>query len=127
MIKEWTESKKILEDILGEPVETCSIPGGDSNKNAYKSAVEAGYKVIFDSEITTKIRKKNGAIILGRVCPKAGTSIAKIKQLSKFQGLQKEALIRQLKKIAKMLLYPIYKRIQKKSKQIPFPAAGKIR
>ncbi len=111
MLEEWSKSKRILEDLLDGPVTTCSIPGGDANKNAYRAALQCGYEVIFDSEPTTKPRKIGNSLILGRVCPKRGTSYNEIEALSQFRGIRKQYLVRAMKKTIKFVLYPLYSRI----------------
>lgn len=45
VFKELTESKKILEDIVGEPVLSFCYPGGKFNKVVRSLVVEAGYKL----------------------------------------------------------------------------------
>lgn len=111
MMKEWSQSKCILEKIVKCNINSCSIPGGDANKNAYYSAKECGYKFIFNSEITTKPRRIEDVVILGRICPKQGTNYESIKGFIKFKGIRKEVILRLTKKIAKIILYPIYSKI----------------
>ncbi len=44
LIYELSESKKVLEDIFGEPIESISYPFGRYNKRVMDTAVECGYK-----------------------------------------------------------------------------------
>jgi peptidoglycan/xylan/chitin deacetylase (PgdA/CDA1 family) len=44
---ELTESKKVLEQILGKPVQYLAIPSGAYNRTIRKIAHEAGYKAVF--------------------------------------------------------------------------------
>ena len=111
LLQEWKESKKELENITDEPVDICSIPGGFDSPEVYKAAYECGYKTIFNSEPTTIVIKKYGLNIYGRVCPKTGTSLDKIKQLASHKGIFQEQLIRKAKKNIKRLISPFYNRI----------------
>lgn len=111
MVKEWSHSKSILENILKSNINACSIPGGDANKDSYYSAIDCGYKYIFNSEPTVKPRKIKDAIILGRVCPKKGTNYKTVENLSNFRGVRKQYAIRQLKNTARYILYPFYTKI----------------
>jgi len=66
ILAEWTESKKILESIIGEEITTASIPGGFLSKDIEKSAAEAGYSSLFTSEPQKKVYIVDGCMILGR-------------------------------------------------------------
>ena len=116
MVTEWSKSKDILENILKHPIDCCSIPGGDANTDAYKSAIACGFKYIFDSEPTVKVRNMDGAYIFGRLCPKTGTKYSEIENFSKYKGIGKQKVVRELKKTAKFIVYPIYARIHNNRK-----------
>lgn len=111
MQHEWSESKAILERILGTEVTSCSIPGGDANRDAYISAKECGYKYIFDSEPIVKERKVDDALVLGRICPKTGTDYKQIKLYCSFKGIKAEALKRKTKNLIKTIAFPIYSKL----------------
>lgn len=116
MIHEWSESKHILEDILNTKVSICSIPGGDANANTYLSAQECGYEVIFDSEPTLKPRKINDLIVLGRICPKAGTKYKQIENFCELKGIRKQFYVRKIKNFTKDLIFPLYSKIHNSRK-----------
>jgi peptidoglycan/xylan/chitin deacetylase (PgdA/CDA1 family) len=63
---EWTLSVKLLSEILGEPVDTASVPGGYYSDRVAKSAAAAGIRVLFNSEPTTSITSVNGCLVVGR-------------------------------------------------------------
>ena len=111
MVEEWSISKKILEDILKDEINSCSVPGGDVNKDTYKSAIDCGYKYIFDSEPKIYLRKNGDSIIIGRVCPKAGTNLGIVQKMTNFKGLKKQLFIRRFKTIVKTILFPVYSKI----------------
>ena len=64
--QEWTGSVNFLQDLLGEPVPVASVPGGYYSQAVGDTAVEAGIRVLFNSEPTSNIGEVNGAALLGR-------------------------------------------------------------
>jgi peptidoglycan/xylan/chitin deacetylase (PgdA/CDA1 family) len=63
---EWTRSIKILSDILGEQVDTASVPGGYYSKRVGETAAAAGVRVLFNSEPTTAVHAVLGCMVVGR-------------------------------------------------------------
>ena len=63
---EWTTSVKMLSDILGEPVDTASVPGGYYSKQVGETAAAAGVRVLFNSEPTTAVQNVLGCLVVGR-------------------------------------------------------------
>lgn len=116
MLEEWSTSKKILEDILGTEIQSCSIPGGDANSNSYKSAKDAGYKYLFDSEPTLKVRTLDSLVIFGRICPKAGTDYQQILNFCQLKGIKKQRAIRKTKNLVKQIVFPVYSKIHNSRK-----------
>ena len=116
MLKEWSQSKRILERILNTTVDTCSIPGGDDNEDTYTSAHETGYKFIFNSNPTTRLNYHKDMMIIGRICPKTGTDYSKIESLSKYKGIKTERFKRVFKNTVKSLIFPIYSKIHNSSR-----------
>jgi len=108
MSKEWSISKDILEQIIGEKIICGSIPGGDMDKKAIKSAKKNRIKFLFTSEPTNKIFIDEEITIVGRVCPKAGTRISRIKDFANNKGFLREKMIRKVKNILRFLLGPLY-------------------
>ena len=111
MLSEWRNSKQILEDIIGETIECCSIPGGDANNLAYETAIAAGYKYVFNSDPTIYPKNAEGGYVFGRVSLKAGDSINKVKRLVIYKILGPEKFVRFLKVIIKSAIFPIYSKI----------------
>ena len=66
LLDEWRRSRGILEDILGEPVLTASVPGGYYTKHVAIAADEAGIKTLFTSEPTRSPSTVGGCTVLGR-------------------------------------------------------------
>ncbi len=63
---EWTRSIHILSDILGEQVDTASVPGGYYSDRVGETAAAAGIQVLFNSEPTTAVHAVAGCLIVGR-------------------------------------------------------------
>ena len=66
LTEEWTRSLKILSDILGEQVDTASVPGGYYSNRVGETAAAAGVRVLFNSEPTTAVRAVLGCLVVGR-------------------------------------------------------------
>jgi peptidoglycan/xylan/chitin deacetylase (PgdA/CDA1 family) len=66
LTEEWTRSIGILSDVLGEQVDTASVPGGYYSHRVGETAAAAGIRVLFNSEPTTAIRSVAGCLVVGR-------------------------------------------------------------
>jgi peptidoglycan/xylan/chitin deacetylase (PgdA/CDA1 family) len=66
LIKEWSESRSTLSDLLGEETKVASVPNGFYSRKVGKAAAAAGYEVLFTSEPTSAARILHGCLILGR-------------------------------------------------------------
>lgn len=64
--KELVESKKILEDILGESVDLFAFPYGDYSEETIELCVKAGYRNVFIAIPVWRSSKNNG-IVRGRI------------------------------------------------------------
>jgi peptidoglycan/xylan/chitin deacetylase (PgdA/CDA1 family) len=109
MSQEWRSSRGKLEQLLGEPVTTASIPGGDGSPLVYQQAAEAGLRTLFTSEPKLDPFTVEGMQVLGRVCLKRDTASARVRELAQFRGWQRENAIRRAKVGARVLLFPAYK------------------
>ena len=63
---EWTESVRLLSDILGVPVRTASVPGGYFSRVVAETAADAGIQVLFTSEPTSRPTRVGSCTVLGR-------------------------------------------------------------
>jgi peptidoglycan/xylan/chitin deacetylase (PgdA/CDA1 family) len=63
---EWTGSIKILSEILGEQVDTASVPGGYYSNRVGETAAAAGVRVLFNSEPITAMHVVLGCLVVGR-------------------------------------------------------------
>lgn len=66
LLEEWTRSRAALEDILGEKVESGSVPGGFYSRQVAEAANRAGLRLLFTSEPTTGISTVGACQIVGR-------------------------------------------------------------
>ena len=72
--REWRDSVRRLQDILGEPVTTASIPGGYYSDAVARSAAAAGIRILFTSEPVTTTGLVNGCVTVGRFSVQQGVS-----------------------------------------------------
>jgi len=66
LMDEWTRSINLLSDILGEPVDTASVPGGYYSVRVAETAAAAGVRILFNSEPTTAVHAVSGCLVVGR-------------------------------------------------------------
>jgi len=64
--REWEDSVALLSDILGERVRTASVPGGYFSRVVAETAAEAGVRVLFTSEPTSRPSRVGSCTVLGR-------------------------------------------------------------
>jgi hypothetical protein len=104
-VREWNVSVNVLSDLLGRQVELASIPGGQYSREVAEAASQAGIKVLFTSEPTTRRDSINGCLILGRysiqrkTAPQTAAAIAN----GKFGPRACQTLLWQSKKMIKEL------------------------
>jgi len=72
MLRQWSFSRSVLEDLLGHSVTVASLPGGYLSPEAASTAAESGLRVLFTSEPTTKIRTHEGCALIGRFTLRRG-------------------------------------------------------
>jgi len=76
MVREWRDSRAMLEDILHAEVTTASVPGGYYRTPAAEAAAEAGYRTLFTSEPMTRVRLVCECLVLGRYSIRRGDAPA---------------------------------------------------
>jgi peptidoglycan/xylan/chitin deacetylase (PgdA/CDA1 family) len=110
MRREWSESKAVLEDLLGTAVTVASVPTGRYTARVGLLAAEAGYEHIFTIEPWLEPRALGPALVYGRFSVYAKTSPARIAALC---SLSRPTLLWMgggwyARKAAKALLGPVY-------------------
>jgi peptidoglycan/xylan/chitin deacetylase (PgdA/CDA1 family) len=63
---EWARSVTMLSDLLGEPVTTASVPGGEYTDRVAQAASRAGIELLFTSEPTLAVREVSRLQVRGR-------------------------------------------------------------
>jgi peptidoglycan/xylan/chitin deacetylase (PgdA/CDA1 family) len=63
---EWSDSVRVLEDIVGAPVTVASVPGGYYSRAVGRTAAEAGIRILFHSEPTSRVRVTGRCLLVGR-------------------------------------------------------------
>jgi peptidoglycan/xylan/chitin deacetylase (PgdA/CDA1 family) len=110
---EWSRSVNILSDILAEPVDTASVPGGYYSEAVAETAAAAGIRILLNSEPTTAIHSVNGCLVVGRYNIFRGTPPRVSGDLVSIQSSARD----------KQWLYWNLKKVLKKSAGRPYLAA----
>lgn len=66
LLREWSDSCRVLSDIVGQPVRTASVAGGYYSCRVGRAAAAAGIEVLFTSEPATAVTMEDGCMVLGR-------------------------------------------------------------
>lgn len=101
---ELDTSRKLLEDRLGTPIQTLSLPGGRHNRRVLNACHEAGYTQIYTSN--PRIEPDPGARILGRLNLRGDATLSWISDLLSPESPRLRNILRQdrLKQAGKSLL-----------------------
>jgi peptidoglycan/xylan/chitin deacetylase (PgdA/CDA1 family) len=107
---EWSESKAVLEDVLGATVVVASVPTGRYSERIATLAAHVGYEHLFTSEPWLEPRRADTVLVYGRYAVHAGTSAARITALC---SLSRPTLLWMgggwyARKAAKAVLGPVY-------------------
>lgn len=112
-LKEWKESKQILESIVGHEVTAGSIPGGAVSNMVIDCMIDVGYKDIYTSEPTTKVRCYRGAKIIGRYGITRNMNNRNISELVNSKCYRNKLLLKyHVFRFAKIVLGSQYNRIK---------------
>ena len=109
MVEEWRVSRDRLAQLLGEPCETASVPGGDISPLVLQSADAAGLSYLFTSEPVLTPARVGACWVLGRFMPKAWTPAARVGELAAFRGWRSALLVRRLKGAARRAFPRLYR------------------
>jgi peptidoglycan/xylan/chitin deacetylase (PgdA/CDA1 family) len=63
---EWEESCSALGDIVGDSIQTASVPDGYYSERVARAAADAGIRTLFTSEPTMSCFGVNGCLVVGR-------------------------------------------------------------
>jgi peptidoglycan/xylan/chitin deacetylase (PgdA/CDA1 family) len=73
LVHEWHTSVAILSDLLGEPVNTASVPSGYYSRRVAETAASAGVTLLFTLEPTSKTAAVEGCTVAGRYTMRSWT------------------------------------------------------
>ena len=109
--EEWQLSVERLGDLLGEPIEVASIPGGFYSDAVARAAESAGIRVLFTSEPTTRVGVADTCHVLGRYALWRGMDARQALALARGEGgvRARQWLTWNLKKPAKRWAGPAYR------------------
>jgi peptidoglycan/xylan/chitin deacetylase (PgdA/CDA1 family) len=111
MLEEWRASCDRLAQLLGEPCDVASVPGGDMSASVQRSAAQAGVHFLFTSEPTIIPTRSEGSWMLGRFIVKAGVSAARVAELAQLRGWGQAMLLRRVKLGVRRLLPGMYRQL----------------
>lgn len=109
MRAEWSTSRTILEQLLGEPCTVASLPGGDLSDAVVESIDAAGYTTLFTSEPWLEPRRVGRTVLLGRFAVKASLAPETLARLLALRGWDRALLRRRLSVLARRGLAPVYR------------------
>ncbi|MFT4548965.1 MAG: peptidoglycan/xylan/chitin deacetylase (PgdA/CDA1 family) [Verrucomicrobiales bacterium] len=104
LLSEWGRSTELLGEILGEPVDVASVPGGYFSTPVARAAAASGIRFLFTSEPTKAAYDVDGCLVLGRYTLLRGmaTETAADFAGSRLTAAQlKQALLWKVKKLVK--------------------------
>lgn len=113
MVREWTDSRAALEDVLGRHVEVGSLPGGYLSRRVARAAAHAGLRVLFTSEPVSKPWSVDGCVLMGRFTVRPGESPAALAALAAGSRApwRRQRLMWTAKKLVKPVLGSAYPRL----------------
>lgn len=105
MCREWGDSRARLEDLLGAPVTSASVPGGYYSRLVAMAAAEAGIRVLFTSEPRRSVTTIDGITVVGRFSVTRRTPEGEVVSLvSGHRGAAlRQRVAWEAKKVAKLL------------------------
>jgi peptidoglycan/xylan/chitin deacetylase (PgdA/CDA1 family) len=117
ILDEWSRSRGVLEDLLGEAVTTASVPGGFYSRRVGEAAAEAGLTTLFTSEPTAREWAVAGCRVVGRYSVLRHTPAAQAAALGRgrWWPCRRQLLSWNVKKLAKALGGRFYLRFRERA------------
>jgi peptidoglycan/xylan/chitin deacetylase (PgdA/CDA1 family) len=115
LLREWSESRRVLAEILSAPITAGSVPGGFYSRQVAVAAAQAGIKTLFTSEPTTGVAEVDGCLVLGRYAIFRGMPERDAAALgtSAFRRWR-QSLFWNAKKVGKTVAGPVYKELRRR-------------
>ena len=116
LIREWEDSCRLLADVLGEDVTVASVPGGYFSSEVARAARQAGLRVLFTSEPSTRLVHRRGLLVAGRFAIRhaCGVDFARRLATGRATALWGEWLGWNAKKLLKTCLGETYPRLARR-------------
>jgi peptidoglycan/xylan/chitin deacetylase (PgdA/CDA1 family) len=113
---EWSNSLKVLSEIIGDRVRVASIPGGYGSREVAESAAAAGIRALFTSEPIDRIEDVAGCLVLGRYTIQRFTPAVVAADLAsgRLRPRMRQRVLWNLKKAAKAVGGERYLRVRKR-------------
>lgn len=74
LLGEWTRSAEVISSATGVPTSVGSVPGGYYSRAVAETAGDAGLRLLFTSEPTTRAQRVGETLVIGRYTVQRGTS-----------------------------------------------------
>jgi peptidoglycan/xylan/chitin deacetylase (PgdA/CDA1 family) len=114
LFDEWSRSRSVLSDIVGESVIAASVPGGFYSLDVARAAARAGIQVLLNSEPTVTEFEVDGCRILGRFNVYRGMSAGDAAALVTSPVRRwRQSAFWSAKKAAKTFAAPIYRAVRR--------------
>lgn len=94
--EEWKKSSDILCELLHKKIEYASIPNGDISESVLNGLCSNGFKYIYNSEPTTRIKQKGQLLIYGRYVIQSSDDKNKILKLLDSKYYRGQLYVRRL-------------------------------
>jgi len=110
---EWSQSRTVLEGLLGRNVDVASVPGGDCDNITIEEAAQAGLTNLFTSEQVTSSWQQAGATCFGRMMMLNNTPPETLQRWLRYPqvGVLPERAMRFAKSSVKSLMGPLYPKL----------------
>ena len=110
LVNEWRRSCEILADITGAPVTTGSVPGGFYSRRVAQAAAQAGIRILYTSEPTTRPHHVDGCTVFGRYSVDRSVTVEAMSAIVSGRLLPRlrQAFLWKAKALAKMVAGPLY-------------------
>jgi peptidoglycan/xylan/chitin deacetylase (PgdA/CDA1 family) len=103
--EELVTSKAVLEEITGREIDTISIPNGAVDDRVTRIAQDAGYRLIYTSNVHANTLR-TGPLDIGRIAIRDTTRVANLASALDGAGLSGHSFRRQLLSLPKTILGP---------------------
>jgi peptidoglycan/xylan/chitin deacetylase (PgdA/CDA1 family) len=115
LLEEWSRSRGILSEILGDDVRVASVPGGDFAPRVAEAAGVAGITRLFTSEPTANPQDVFGVTVFGRFTIQRWTTAETVAALAAggWLACARQAVVWKAKKMTKRLGGERYLQIRK--------------